>query len=276
MDLIAAIVISILAVPLVLLTTGIFRIIIGLVFVLFLPGYVLTAALFPIRSRLSGLERLVLSFGISIAITPLLGLILNFTPWGVQLVPILITLDIFTIAIATIVLFNRRRNGESYAPVFHSETIKSLLQCVPRGKKSLMWFLIGVVFIAGASFAIYKVGMLPHTGENFTELYVLGVDEKANNYPHTVYVGESVSVVVGIINHEPGVETYSLTVTVDSREVAKTGPIVLDPGQSQEQPVDFVVTAAGDDQLVEFVLTRAGSNEPYRTVHFWIDVRRIT
>jgi len=29
-----------------------------------------------------GIERVALSFGLSIAIVPLIGLVLNFTPWG--------------------------------------------------------------------------------------------------------------------------------------------------------------------------------------------------
>jgi len=31
---------------------------------------------------IDGIERVALSFGLSIAIVPLIGLVLNFTPWG--------------------------------------------------------------------------------------------------------------------------------------------------------------------------------------------------
>jgi len=44
--------------------------------VLFLPGYTLIATLFPRKDDLDGIERVALSFGLSIAITPLLGLAL--------------------------------------------------------------------------------------------------------------------------------------------------------------------------------------------------------
>ena len=68
--------------------------------VLFLPGYALIAALFIRKDDLDGIERIALSFGLSIAITPLLGLGLNYTPFGIRLTPILIVLSVFTIALA--------------------------------------------------------------------------------------------------------------------------------------------------------------------------------
>jgi len=49
------------------------RIILGLPLVLFLPGYSLIAALFPRKDDLDGIERVALSFGLSIAIVPLIG-----------------------------------------------------------------------------------------------------------------------------------------------------------------------------------------------------------
>jgi len=68
--------------------------------VLFLPGYALIATLFPRKDDLDGIERIALSFGLSIAITLLLGLGLNYTPFGIRLVPILIVLLVFTISLA--------------------------------------------------------------------------------------------------------------------------------------------------------------------------------
>ena len=55
-----------------LFPSNILRIILGLPFVLFFPGYTLMAALFPRRESVSGIERLVLSFGLSIAVVALI------------------------------------------------------------------------------------------------------------------------------------------------------------------------------------------------------------
>ncbi|HZA21889.1 MAG TPA: DUF1616 domain-containing protein [Dehalococcoidia bacterium] len=56
------------------------RVALGVLFVLFFPGYVLVSALYPWREQLQGVERIALGLGLSLALVPLLGLALNFTP----------------------------------------------------------------------------------------------------------------------------------------------------------------------------------------------------
>jgi len=80
----------------------IFRWVLGSIFVLFLPGYATVQALFSGRRELDDIERFALSVGLSLAITPLMGLLLNYTPWGIRLDPIVLSLSIFTLAMAII------------------------------------------------------------------------------------------------------------------------------------------------------------------------------
>ncbi len=72
------------------------RYVMGGLFVLFLPGAMLINALYPKAGELDGLERVALSIGLSLAIVPLVGLILNYTPWGITLTPIMVSLAFFT------------------------------------------------------------------------------------------------------------------------------------------------------------------------------------
>ena len=86
-------------------TPGVFplnvpRWVLGSIFVLFLPGYSLLQLLFPKGSELDSLERFALGIGISLAVVPLIGLVLNFTPWGIRLVPIVISLAAFTVIVS--------------------------------------------------------------------------------------------------------------------------------------------------------------------------------
>ena len=67
----------------------------GIIFVLFLPGYAFIKALFPktvpiktSSENLDKIERIALSLGMSLALVPIVGLILNYTPWGIRLAPI--------------------------------------------------------------------------------------------------------------------------------------------------------------------------------------------
>ncbi|GGP19017.1 hypothetical protein GCM10007981_01000 [Thermocladium modestius] len=73
----------------------------GALLVLFLPGYSLVEALYPRGDELSPLERLALSIGLSLAVEPLLGLILNYTPWGIRLDPILASTALLVTALTT-------------------------------------------------------------------------------------------------------------------------------------------------------------------------------
>ena len=83
---------AVLVVVIVFFPSNVVRTVFGLPFLLLFPGYVIVAALFPRKSDVRGTERLALSFGLSIAVVPIVGLILNYTPWGIALYPMLISL----------------------------------------------------------------------------------------------------------------------------------------------------------------------------------------
>jgi len=87
----------------------VFRWIVGSIFVLFLPGFVVMQALFPRGKELDDIERFALSVGLSLAIAPLIGLLLNYTPWGIRLDPIITGLFIFTLSIAIIATYRKYR-----------------------------------------------------------------------------------------------------------------------------------------------------------------------
>ena len=76
------------------------------VFVLFLPGYMLVSALYP-GGELEGLEKAALSIGVSLAIVPLLGLALNYTPWGLGLEPMVVSMVLLTEALAVACMVRR-------------------------------------------------------------------------------------------------------------------------------------------------------------------------
>jgi len=85
----------------------VFRWIMGSMFILFLPGYVTVQALFPTGKELDDIERFAISVGLSIAMTPLVGLLLNYTPWGIRLNPIMASLCLFTLSIAAAATYRR-------------------------------------------------------------------------------------------------------------------------------------------------------------------------
>jgi hypothetical protein len=89
---------SLLAVSLIpdLFPLSIVRWVLGSIFVLYLPGFSLIQLLFPKGKEIDSLERFALSIGLSLALVPLIGLVLNFTPWGIRFAPIIASLGTFT------------------------------------------------------------------------------------------------------------------------------------------------------------------------------------
>jgi len=82
------------------------------VFILWLPGYTFIKALFPTKvpiptssTELDNIERNALSIGMSIVLVPIVGLLLNYTPFGIRLVPVTLSLSALalTFAIAAII-----------------------------------------------------------------------------------------------------------------------------------------------------------------------------
>ena len=75
------------------------RIGLGIIFMLFLPGFVIIKTIFPHanpiktnRPNLDIIERTGLSIAVSIALIPIIGIILNYTTWGITLTPMTLSL----------------------------------------------------------------------------------------------------------------------------------------------------------------------------------------
>lgn len=88
------------------------RIVVGMIFVLFIPGYLLIQLLYP-GKEMDTIERVALSLGLSLALTSLMALMLNYSPWGIRLEPMVILLSLFSITLAlsaTYRVFALRRN----------------------------------------------------------------------------------------------------------------------------------------------------------------------
>jgi hypothetical protein len=88
----------------------------GIIFVLWLPGYAFIKALFPTQvpiktstQNLDTIERIALSLGMSLALVPIIGLILNYTPWGIRLTPIVLSLFALTLVFATVAVIREQQ-----------------------------------------------------------------------------------------------------------------------------------------------------------------------
>jgi uncharacterized membrane protein len=247
------------------------RSILGLILILFIPGYSLIAALFPKKMDLDGIERAALSFGLSVVVTPLIGLALNYTPWGIRLTPILMSLSAFTIIMVFIALIRRWRTDEEnrFSVSFSLKPVREHFRGESRGSKILSIILI-ISIILAVSATIYIV-VKPHQGEKFTEFYILGENGKAADYPTNMTVGETGNVTIGIVNHEYRTVDYTLVVESNNTTLMEKN-VTLDKGAKVEIPYNFTVGSAGQKEI-KFLLYKLPDNETsYRDLHLWVTV----
>ena len=248
------------------------RLLLGLAFVLFVPGYTLQAALFPRAEDVDGPERLALSFGLSIAAVPPLVLILDQLPWGIRLWPIVIAEGAFIAACSAIAWLRRRRLPEEERPVLAVDLdVKGWWAAQDRTGRVLYGVLAGALLLAVLS-AIVLVA-LPKPGERLTEFYVLGAEGLAEDYPRQAAVGQPLTVTVGIANREGVAAEYRVEVRVGEQPIGGAGPAVLQDGELWQQPVRYALPEAGEDQAVDLLLYRDGGGEPYRSLRLWINVK---
>ncbi len=83
------------------------RYIFGSILVLFLPGYAFVGFIYFKRDDLDYLTRASVSFVMSLALTTLVGLALNFTPFGINLFPVALSLTAVTIGLLLLTVFRK-------------------------------------------------------------------------------------------------------------------------------------------------------------------------
>ncbi len=297
------------------------RVVFGLPFVLVLPGYALVAALFPEAgdghtseeaeengagdeggrgSGVDGVERVALSFGLSIAVVPLVGLVLNFTPFGIRLVPVLVSVSLVT-AGGAVVAARRRRllpAEERFRVPYQGwyAGARAELFEPDSGTDAALNVLLVVSILLAVSSVGYAVAV-PSKGESFTEFYLLTEDEGgelvADGYPTNFTVGDARPVVVGVTNQEH--EPVDYTVVMQLQDVRLTGPngtevvvdrsteldrysVSLGDNRSDQRVVDVRPAATGQRLRLAFMLYRGDPpTEPsvesaYRETHLWVNV----
>jgi len=211
------------------------RIILGVPFILFIPGYVLVFALFPFKRPGGGVtvvERIGLSLGMSVAIVPLFGLGLNFSPWGIRLEPMLLVLSLFIFGVGLVALYRwfatapEERFCVSFDvsfPSFENRFDKIVTITFENRFDKRVTIILGVLIIIAVTLTIYVI-VVPKIGEKFTEFYVLGMNGTADQYPQNLSVGENASVILGITNHEYRTINYTIVVWLVNETTSFNAP----------------------------------------------------
>jgi uncharacterized membrane protein len=252
------------------------RVPLGLLMVLFVPGYTLIAALFPKKDDLDGIERVALSFGLSIAVVPLIGLGLNYTSWGIRLTPVVISLVIFTLAMALAAHLRRRSlpSEMRFSVEFRKgvDSVKKEMMADSHSRLDKALTVLLVISIIASVTALVYVIVTPKQGEKFTEFYILGPGGMAYDYPTAVQAGNQSTVIVGVVNHEYALVNYTMDMTINNTTILQR-EISLQHNQTWERPVTYRFNRPGDSQKLQFLLYRENNfTAPYRDLHLWVNV----
>ncbi len=277
------------------------RILFGLPLVLFVPGYVLIAALFPRNDDLDWLERVALSFGLSIAVVPLLGLVLNYTPWGIRLDPVLAAVSLFVVAMAAIAVVRRLAlPPENRLTVPARETLDAIrAELFAPGQSRLdrnLSILLVLSIVAAVGTTAFVIAV-PKEGEHFSEFYLLGANGKAADYPTAFGAGTPQWVTVGVSNHEYRNVTYTVethafnqsfdpatnTSSIDRTALLDSYRVTIPHNQTVERRVNFTVPDTGYNKIefllfnetvpAESVAGQARIDASERDLHLWVRVR---
>jgi len=239
------------------------RTFLGFTVVLLLPGYVFQTLLFPKKGDVDGIERVPLTLGLSIVVLPLLGLLLNYTPWGIRTGPIAVGLALVVVVLA-LASYARRvtiRVGEPYF----------LDVRLPDVRQGMLVFGLVVVVVGGVPSLAVALRPAPHD----TEFYVLGSDRRPEDYPRTLAPGASFQLTFGVTNRGPGPQDYTIRFPFEQGADRRADHVLvpmLQPGGAWEMPVTLTAPAGHGRTELDFDLYRTGRAEPYRRLHLFVTI----
>ena len=293
------------------------RFLVAVPLVFFLPGYILVSILFPRAGgspntaatddtqslsaardlgRVTIPERLALSFGLSVALMPLLALLLEALPveaFSGIIVPLLVGGIVGGAGVGTV-----RRQQLPVEERFQLPTaaisaavLAPVSGSMPRAERVVTLALAVTIVLAVVS--VGYVFAVPQSGEQYTDLRVLTESSDGeltfSNYPDEIAVGEETELVVGVDNHEQTTQAYTVVVTVDqliddgdgvtpidSTEIDRFST-TLDDGERLHQPQTVTPETTGEYRLNYYLYTdeppeTVDSETAYRHVHFTVSV----
>ena len=281
------------------------RIIFGLPYVLFFPGYTIIAALFPKKNDLKVIERMMISFGLSIAVVPLVGLLLNYI-WEIELATLVFMLTALIAIMSAISWYRGNRVSEDERLSYSLDT--SLFKIKSSGKLDKALSVVLLVAVIGIIITLIYLLVSPKVGEKYTEFYLLGLEGDADYYPMEVVLGDDGNItlvrylghaevddetqpwlaqerevvevdddqawiIVGIINRELETMSYIVDVVIEEELYERIGPIELDYKESWEEEVGLIPQNIGEDQKVEFKLYKirefGKEDDKHTRLSFW-------
>ncbi len=262
---------------------NIVRIIFGIPMLLFIPGYALVSVLWPEkRTNLNedideNLERFALSFGLSIAIVSIIGLALNFTSAGINLMTTVFA-NFGIIFLLSLFAFYRRQQ----LPVERRYNIDLTFKTarMPEDKTERVFIVAITVVLILSGIVLAYVLVTPGVEDKYTVMYILDHNGTAVDYVSDITINETAEVIVGFESHQfettlysfytgiislDGIDNYvywnSWNQTDDLTNVSGGGQAIqLEHGESYERNFEFNIRTSGTYQIIWQLHTEGTDN----------------
>lgn len=295
-------------------TTALQRLL-GLVFVFFFPGYAIISLLFPeanvqseqdgesslqesfphIRdAQITGIERLVMSFGMSVVVIPLIGLALWTLPGQLTQARFFVSLSAVTMVSTVFTALQRIRLPQRQRFEFPlDQWIATIREGMfhPESKIDFVLnVLVGISLVAAVVSVPYAI-LVPTEQASYSQITLLTQSENgsfvAGDYPTEFTRGEPKPVFINITNRRQHPVNYTLVVelqrladngTVTDEQILKRFTVSIPAYASRTIKYNIRPTMAGTNLRLTFLLYNGQApSDPsitnsYRSVHIWISV----
>ena len=215
----------------------------GILMVLFVPGYSVVAWLLP---DIGSEKTLLLSLGISLSLSALGGILLNLTPWGLNVLSWSLWLCAISLIGIMFAWLQRRSDAQNFdvgLPHLHWENI------VIFGLAGFI--LLGAVLISRVSSRRAET--------TFTQLWAIPSVLTENR-------DDLYSIQIGVRNEEQKLDVYSLYAEVDGRRLDEWDEIRLEPGH------EWITTIKLYDIPVESIQIYLYRVDDMKSVYRWLRV----
>jgi hypothetical protein len=226
------------------------RLVFTLPLVLFIPGYMLTAALVPPQA-LGRTERMLLSLGLSLAAAGIGALLLDRTPWGLQARSWILYLSALTLCAGLAAIVRRWKSARGEA--------RGKTSAVSAGPTILQGILLGLAALVTVAAVALASRPAPARGDQgYTLMWMLPAQGS-----------NSGDVRVGLRSMELTPTRYRLEM-VDQGQVVQEWPeIELKTGETWETVAALPVKESGGGPVEARLYRLDDQGSVYRRVKYW-------
>ncbi|MFB3765659.1 MAG: DUF1616 domain-containing protein [Methanotrichaceae archaeon] len=283
-DLLEAALLSLLALALTQLPRGIveFGAPLGIVLVIFLPGYAIILALFPRASDLIMKERMMLSLVASAIVAALTAVCLSILGRAMlsTFVQALAVISLALVA-AAYIRWASLPSGWRFVPNFGGDILQVGRRQNTKNQRRTYIILLSLAAVIVISAFAYSghpnnsgtitimstASPAENGGKKFTEFYILDQSSQA-----TIEAGSRSTIMAGIINREHRTVDYTLRLVINNSILSEKS-IELNNNHSWEGPLSYTVGSPVQMQRLDLLLYKDGNfQKPYDERNIWINV----